>query len=428
MPATIIVGCQFGDEGKGKIVDYLASRAEMVVRFAGGNNAGHTIVKNGREYKLHLIPSGILYPYVRCVLGNGVVIDGKVLIEELNGLKKQGISTDNLFISSQAHLILPTHIKTDTSSEEKRGKNKIGTTGCGIGPTYRDKIGRFGIRLGDGALPRSELKQIISSHFKEHDGVLQYRRQDLFENEVLKLVKYVQDIWEELAPYICDNISYEINEVLDERGFVIFEGAQGLLIDVDHGTYPFVTSSNPCAGGACVGSGIGPTRINSTLGVAKSYTTRVGEGPFPTELFDDIGEKLRIGGDEFGTTTGRPRRCGWLDLVALKYAAKVNGLTELAITKLDILNTFDEVKVCAKYHINGVSTDKMPTNSRILAKVKPIYQTLPGWTCNIKGVKEVAMLPENARKYLKFIEDYVEVPIRYVGLGQDRKDLLDLKK
>jgi len=425
MPATIIVGCQFGDEGKGKLVDYFASKAQMVVRFAGGNNAGHTVVKNGKEYKFHLIPSGILYSDVKCILGSGVVINGDDMIKELENLEKEGISTENIIISAQAHLILPTHVKLDNKSEEKRGKNKIGTTGRGIGPTYKDKVGRCGVRLGDGALPEKELKEVIIAHLMEHEDLLSCFRQDLFNEKVDNLTAYVKNIWEKLVPYISNDVSIDINKALNENDNVIFEGAQGLLISPEFGTYPYVTSSNPCAGGACVGSGVGPTKIDSVIGVAKAYTTRVGEGPFPTELFDEDGEKLRKVGNEFGTTTGRPRRCGWLDLVALKYAVRVNGLSKLAITKLDVLNGFERIKVCTEYNVGGLIVSEMPTNSRILKNAKPIYKTFKGWgATSVKGVTSMNNLPIQAREYLYFIENFVGVPIKYIGVGQDRKNLI----
>ena len=419
MPASIVVGCQFGDEGKGKIVDFLAARADMVVRSAGGNNAGHTVVKNGTEYKLHLIPSGILYPNVKCMLGNGVVIDLEEMIKEIDKLKWLGISMDNLRISSQAHVILPTHRYLDKKSEVLRGKNKIGTTGRGIGPTYKDKVGRCGVRLGDADLFRDELREVVSVHFNEHQKGLDY------DHNVDDLVTLVKNSWNKLSPYVSHNMSAEINQALDRGDFVLFEGAQAVLLDIDHGTYPYVTSSSPCAAGACVGAGVGPTRINSVIGVAKAYTTRVGEGPFPTELFDDVGEEIRENGKEYGTTTGRPRRCGWLDLVILKYAAHVNGLNWLALTKLDVLNTLDEIKVCTGYKLpDGTVTDIFPTNSRILAKVEPQYVTFSGWGNRNLEVDSVEDLPYEAEDYIRFIESVVGVKVLLVGVGADRKSIV----
>jgi len=334
MPSVVVVGCQIGDEGKGKIVDFLAKNSSMVVRFQGGNNAGHTVI-NEAKYKLHLIPSGILHDDVTCVIANGVVIDGRKLVSEISDLEHRGVNCDNILISNKAHLILPTHKFMDARSELRRGDSKLGTTGKGIGPAYRDKATRSGIRVGFGSLPKNELREAIEIHLRECE--IHY--------PVDEIMTEIYEIWSAIKNRVVETSSV-INTALDRNEKVIFEGAQGILLDIDHGTYPYVTSSNTSAGAVCSGAGIGPVRVDSVLGVTKAYATRVGAGPFPTKLDDDDGDLLRKMGNEFGTTTGRPRDCGWLDMVALDYAAQINGLTHLAITKLDVLDDFDEIKVC----------------------------------------------------------------------------------
>ncbi len=413
MPAVVIVGAQWGDEGKGKITDYLAQAANTVVRYQGGNNAGHTVVVGTATYKLHLIPSGILYSDKSCVLGNGVVIDPEELIGELDGLAAQGIATKNLRISDQAHYILPTHRVIDQRSEAHKGEAKIGTTGRGIGPAYRDKVHRAGIRLGDPKDPK-RLRQLVRQHFDEHAGELEG-----VEWTVDSMTAFLEKCYQRLAPYIC-NTPVLINDVLDAHGRVLLEGAQGTLLDIDHGTYPFVTSSSPTAGGACIGAGIGPTRINAVMGVAKAYTTRVGSGPFPTELNDATGEALRKAGHEFGTTTGRPRRCGWLDLVALRYAVRINGITHLAITKLDVLDTFAELKLCSAYRVEGSETREFPSALSAVESAQPVYERMGGWRTSTTKVRSWSELPREAIAYITRLEDYLRVPVALVSIGADR--------
>ena len=415
MPAVVIVGAQWGDEGKGKITDYLARKADTVVRYQGGNNAGHTIVVDDTTYKFHLIPSGILYDTKTCVLGNGVVVDPEVLLQELDGLKKKNIDTKPLKISDQAHYILPTHKFLDLQSEKAKGASKIGTTGRGIGPAYRDKVHRGGIRIGDAAHPDT-LRKRLEAHFREHASEL-----DECEWNVDRTLEYLTDAYAKLERYIC-NAPQLINDALDQGGRVLLEGAQGTLLDIDHGTYPFVTSSNPTAGGACIGAGIGPTRIDRVVGVTKAYTTRVGSGPFPTELENDLGERLRSDGHEFGTTTGRARRCGWLDLVALRYAVRVNGMTHIALTKLDVLDNFDSIGICTAYELDGKLLDHFPTDPVRFSRVKPIYEMLPGWNEKTHTARAWTDLPAHAAAYISRIEDYLRIPIALVSVGAKRAD------
>lgn len=417
MPAVIVVGTQFGDEGKGKIVDFLAKRADMVVRYGGGNNAGHTVVVGTDEHKLHLIPSGILHKGMECVLGNGVVIDLLKMIKEMDQLEERGISTKNLYISDRAHIILPTHIMRDKKSEDKR-EDKIGTTGRGIGPTYTDKVGRIGIRVGDLALPEDEIRQLILANWKAA-GL-----EDLQPAGAYQLANDLKDIvWPRLKDNIVNTASH-INQAIMRGSRVLFEGAQGLLIDVDHGTYPYVTSSNPSAGGVCTGAGVGPTRIKHAVGVVKAYTTRVGEGPFPTELHDEVADAIRQKGNEWGTTTGRPRRCGWLDLVALKYAVQVNGLDSVALTKLDILDDLDEIKICRAYEIDGVTHTEFPSSCTMLDKAVPIYDKFPGWKSNTSKIDRWPDLPVQARNYVGHISQELRTPIFMIGVGAERTQII----
>ncbi len=369
MPATIVIGSQWGDEGKGKITDLLAEKADVIARFQGGNNAGHTIVRDGEEFKLHLIPSGILYAGKTCVIGNGVVIDPRIMFDELEALRSRGIPGDNLQVSGNAHLIMPYHLLLDGASERQLGKFKIGTTGRGIGPCYIDKYMRTGIRVQD-LLDEKILRRKIHTALEEKNWLLQ--RYDLGVLDPDQVTDELLAYRERFEPFICD-ASLLVNQALDQDKHVLFEGAQGTLLDIDFGTYPFVTSSNPIAGGACTGAGVGPTRIDHVVGVAKAYTTRVGEGPFPTELFDDVGAAMCEVGHEFGTTTGRKRRCGWLDLVALRYAVRTSGITHLAITKLDVLSGLPALKVCTRYqagrsHARGVpaAADGLPPREAAL--------------------------------------------------------------
>ncbi|MFH1807717.1 MAG: adenylosuccinate synthase [Pseudomonadota bacterium] len=413
MPAVVIVGAQWGDEGKGKITDVLAHDADVVVRYQGGNNAGHTIVVGPETYKFHLIPSGMLYQQKLCVLGNGVVVDPEELIAELDGLEHKGVDTARLKVSSRAHYILPTHRELDQRSEEKKGSSKIGTTGRGIGPAYRDKVIRSGIRVGDPIDP-VHLTEQLGRHLDEHAADLGATTWT-----AASLARHLLDMYARLRPHICDSVAL-VNGRLDQGQRVLFEGAQGTLLDVDHGTYPFVTSSSPTAGGACIGAGVGPTRIGAVVGVTKAYTTRVGSGPFPTELEDAVGERLRAAGNEFGTTTGRPRRCGWLDLVALRYAVQVNGLTQLAITKLDVLDGFDTLKVCVGYRIDGKDYAGFPASVRQLDQVEPVYEEHPGWSQPSTGARAWSELPANAITYISRIEEFLRTPVAIVSVGADR--------
>jgi adenylosuccinate synthase len=422
MPGIVIVGAQWGDEGKGKITDLLAEQADAVVRFQGGNNAGHTIVRGGETFKFHLIPSGILYPGKLCVIGNGVVVDPKVLCEELDGLRAQGLEISGLRVSANAHLIMPYHRLLDEAREARLGKLEIGTTRRGIGPCYEDKAARLGIRVQD-LLDASILKKKIAAAMEPKKLTLRpYERDPRLD---------LQSMWEEYLTYghrleqhIADTTAMA-HRILDEGSTVLFEGAQGTLLDIDHGTYPFVTSSNPVAGAACVGAGVGPKDIDEVWGVTKAYATRVGAGPFPTELDDEVGEGLRAKGGEFGTTTGRARRTGWLDLVALKYAARVNGLTHLAVTKLDVLTGQPRLFVATRYRGPDEAVfDSYPYHQSILHHATGEYEELPGWTEDITECRSESELPQAAREYLDYIADFVGVPVALIGVGPGREQVI----
>ena len=417
MSAIVVVGAQWGDEGKGKITDFLAEGADTIIRYQGGNNAGHTIVVNGETFKFHLIPSGILHQNKTCILGSGVVIDPEKLLSEIEGLKSYGTDTSRLKISDQAHLILPTHKILDQKSEENKGDSKIGTTGRGIGPAYTDKISRHGIRMADAAY-EDVLRSKVKQHLQEHASAL--TKSDWSEES---LVRFIQKAFEQLKQHLLSAPNH-LNDDLENGRKVLFEGAQGTLLDIDHGTYPYVTSSNPTAGGACAASGIGPTKIKAVIGVAKAYATRVGSGPFPTEREDAVGENIRQLGREFGTTTGRPRRCGWLDLVALRYAVRINGLTHIALTKMDVLDTFEKLKLCVRYRIKGEETTNFPTDSNLIAQVEPMYESIEGWNCPTDNVETYEDLPPNARSYVERIEKFLGVPIFLVSVGPDRTSTL----
>ncbi|NPV89210.1 MAG: adenylosuccinate synthase [Firmicutes bacterium] len=417
MAGVIVVGSQWGDEGKGKIIDFLAEKADMVVRFQGGNNAGHTVVVKDQEFRLHLIPSGILYPQTQCVIGNGVVLDPAVLIQEIANLKKRGVSIENLLVSSRAQVLMPYHQKIDELEEDRRGDNKIGTTKRGIGPAYMDKISRVGIRVAD-LLDRDFFAATLDLVLQDKNELLTkyYNAEPFSYQEILdKYLEYA----EEIRPYVTDT-SIIVYKALKEGKKVLFEGAQGTLLDIDHGTYPFVTSSHPVAGGAMVGAGIGPTYINRVIGVVKAYTTRVGGGPFPTELLDDLGQQIRERGREYGTTTGRPRRCGWLDTVILRYAVRVNGLSELAITKLDILDEMETIKICTAYRYKGQIIEELPSTLAELAHCEPIYEEWPGWMADITRIQTQEELPLSARNYLRRIEQLTETPINLIAVGPER--------
>lgn len=412
-----MIGAQWGDEGKGKITDLLSRSADVVVRSQGGVNAGHTVVVAGQTFKLHLIPSGILYPNTECIIGSGTVIDPQVLIEEIEQLKTLGVTVDNLYISQTAHVTMPYHRKIDQAAEESRGEYKIGTTGRGIGPTYADKSERTGIRVLDLMNPEHLHKQL--GWTINYKNVILEKLYNLPPLDPEKVIKEYLKYAEFLKPFVIDS-SLKIYEAVREKKNILFEGAQGTLLDLDHGTYPYVTSSNPIAGGACVGAGVGPTTIDRVIGVAKAYTTRVGEGPFPTELKDNVGELLGNLGAEFGTTTGRRRRCGWFDAVIGRYAVRINGIDCLAITKLDVLDTLPEIKVCVAYEVDGEPRQHFPSSSRIFQNCRPVYKTLPGWQQSTEDCRNLADLPPQALDYLKFLAELMEVPIALVSLGASR--------
>jgi adenylosuccinate synthase len=423
MPAVVLVGAQWGDEGKGKATDLLGSRVDYCVRYQGGNNAGHTVVIGDKKFALHLLPSGILTPEVTPVIGNGVVIDVGVLFEEIDGLEAQGIDTSNLLISANAHLITSYHVTLDKVTERFLGNSKIGTTGRGIGPSYADKISRLGIRVQD-LFDEKILRAKIEGSLLSKNQVLV----KVFNRRAVTVDEVVEDLMqhaERLQPYVADT-SLLLNRALDENKVVLLEGGQGTLLDVDHGTYPFVTSSNPTAGGACAGSGIGPTKITGVVGILKAYTTRVGSGPFPTELLDEDGEKLRTIGGERGVTTGRPRRCGWFDAPIARYATRINGLTDIFLTKLDVLTGWEKIPVCVAYEIDGKRSEELPMTQTEFHHAKPIYEMLPGWSEDISGAKTMEDLPANARAYIKFLEDVSGTPISAVGVGQDRNATISI--
>ena len=421
MPAIVLLGAQWGDEGKGKATDLLGHRVKYVVRYQGGNNAGHTVViptKNGPEkFALHLLPSGILTPAVVPVIGNGVVIDPAVLLAEIKGLNERGIDTSKLKISADAHIITSYHVMLDKTIERFLGKSKIGTTGRGIGPAYGDKVSRVGIRvqdLYDESILRKKVEGSLASKNQTLVKVYNRRAVDV-EQIVTELLSYA----DKLKPYLA-NTSLLLHEALERGDNVLLEGGQGTLLDVDHGTYPFVTSSNPTAGGAATGSGIGPTKITRVIGIVKAYTTRVGEGPFPTELLDENGERLRQIGGEVGTTTGRPRRCGWYDAVVARYATRINGLTDFFLTKLDVLSGFKEIPVCVAYEIDGKRYDEMPMTQTQFHHAKPIYEMMPGWAEDISEARKFEDLPTNAQKYVEFLEKISGAPMSAIGVGQHR--------
>ncbi|MDB9376306.1 adenylosuccinate synthase, partial [Nodularia sphaerocarpa] len=417
MANVIVIGAQWGDEGKGKITDLLSRSADVVVRYQGGVNAGHTIVVEGQTFKLHLIPSGILYPNTECIIGCGTVIDPQVLIAELDQLEELNISTAKLLISETAHVTMPYHRLIDQASEERRGSYKIGTTGRGIGPTYADKSERTGIRILD-LMDSEALREKLEWTINYKNTILEklYNLPPLNPQEVIE--QYL-GYAERLRPYVVDT-SLKIYDSILKRRNILFEGAQGTLLDLDHGTYPYVTSSNPVAGGACVGTGLGPTMIDRVIGVSKAYTTRVGEGPFPTELDGEVGELLCDRGAEFGTTTGRKRRCGWFDAVIGRYAVRINGMDCMALTKLDVLDELEEIQVCVAYEIDGERCEHFPTSSRRFAQCRPIYKTLPGWQVSTKECRTLEDLPQQALDYLKFLAELMEVPIAIVSLGASR--------
>lgn len=418
MSSIVVVGTQWGDEGKGKITDFLAEQADVIARFSGGNNAGHTIQFGGETYKLHLVPSGIFYKDKLAVIGNGVVVDPVALLKELDGLNERGISTDNLRISNRAQVILPYHLAQDEYEERRRGDNKIGTTKKGIGPAYVDKAQRIGIRMAD-----LLEKETFERRLKENIEYKNVYFKGMF-NETCPTFDEIFDEYyaagQRLKDYVTDTAKIlDDANVADEK--VLFEGAQGVMLDIDHGTYPFVTSSNPVAGNVTVGTGVGPTSVSKVIGVCKSYTSRVGDGPFPTELFDEDGHHIREVGREYGTTTGRPRRVGWFDSVVLRHSRRVSGITDLSINSIDVLTGLDTVKICTAYELDGEKITEYPANLDQLRRCKPIFEELPGWTEDITGCRSLDELPENARNYLERISELCGVHISIFSVGPDRE-------
>lgn len=425
MSNVIIIGSQWGDEGKGKIVDLLSEQAQVIVRFQGGNNAGHTVKFGDKTFILHLVPSGILHENTTSVIGNGLVVDPAELLKEINSLKAMGVQCQNrLFISDAANLIMPYHKLLDRAREGRLKANKIGTTGRGIGPAYEDKVGRCGVRFAD-VENNSQFKAKIDRYVKDKNQVLKYVLE--YTGPFLdadQVFEELQAVFSELAPYLCDTSELIASE-MKQGHHVLFEGAQGTFLDIDHGTYPFVTSSNTVAGGACSGSGVGPTRIDKVVGIVKAYTTRVGEGPFPTELFDETGKLLAKEGQEFGATTGRPRRCGWFDACLLKKAIRINGLTDLAITKLDVMDQLQTVKIGISYQDGmGNTYASLPAKQTIQKELTPVYEELPGWQCKTSGITDYSKLPDNAKRYLSRIEELLEVPICIVSTGPKREETI----
>lgn len=422
MSIRVVIGAQWGDEGKGKIVDLLSDKADYVVRFQGGANAGHTLKFDDKKFVLHLIPSGIFNGDADCVIGNGVVIDPIALVDEIKGVQEMGFSLEGrFFISQTAHVILPYHKLLDQLKEKRRGGDAIGTTGRGIGPAYVSKVSRVGIRMVD-LLDREILRSKIDQNLKDINFALEnlYKEAPLHTDD---LMEEIEDSIKTLEPYIC-NTTNLLHEGINNKKSILLEGAQGTLLDVDHGTYPYVTSSSPTSGGACIGSGIPPTALTHVMGITKAYCTRVGNGPFPTELLDETGEELREKGAEFGATTGRPRRCGWLDLVALKYVVQLNGMNELTLTKMDVMDGFKEIKVCTSYKIDGKETDVFPLCLDEIERIEPVYTTLPGWKNSIEGITDWNDLPSTAQSYIRFIEEYLGVKFTIISTGPKRNETI----
>lgn len=417
MTSVVVVGTQWGDEGKGKITDFLSKQADAIARYSGGDNAGHTIQFEGETYKLHLIPSGIFYSDKTSVMGNGMVINPQSLVKELTGLQDRGIDTSNLRISNRAHVILPYHVYQDKVDEESRGDAKIGTTCKGIGPCYTDKVQRMGIRVAD-LLDKEVFEQKLRSNLEMKNRLFT----KFYEVEPLNFDDMFEQFYEygqQIAKYVTDT-SKVLNDVIDSEGKVLFEGAQGVLLDVDHGTYPYVTSSNPVAGGVTTGTGIGPSAVTRVIGVSKAYTSRVGDGPFPTELFDEVGHQIREVGREYGTTTGRPRRVGWFDSVVVRHSRRVSGITDLALNSIDVLTGLDTVKICVAYDYNGERITEYPANNHIIEDCKPIYEELPGWEEDITGVRRLEDLPKNAQNYVKRVSELTGISIATFSVGPDR--------
>ena len=417
MPAVIVLGAQWGDEGKGKATDQIGQRTDYVVKFNGGNNAGHTVVVDGQKYTLHLLPAGILSQGVTPVIASGVVVDLDVLFGEVEEMEARGVDCSRLLLSASAHIIPPYNRLMDQANERARGNNLIGTTGRGIGPTYADKMNRIGLRVQDLFHPQ-ELRAKVEAALVPKNTV--FRAVDLPALDPAEVSDHLLSFADRVRPMVCDG-SLVVNDALDRGGTVLFEGGQATMLDIDHGTYPYVTSSNPTAGGALTGTGVGPTRIDRVVGVAKAYTTRVGEGPFPTELTDQVGEDLRARGGEFGATTGRPRRTGWFDAVVTRYAARVNGLTDICLTKLDVLSGYDAVPVCVAYEVDGARTEEMPLDQASFARAVPVYEELPGWSEDISGCRSFDELPEAARAYVDRLEEVSRCRIQSIGVGPGRE-------
>ncbi len=421
MPSKVVMGAQWGDEGKGKVIDILAGQSDVVVRSQGGNNAGHTVEANGQQYKLHLTPSGILYPNTLCIIGNGVVVDPKVLLEEIDMLTARGVDVSNLKIDARAHIILPYHIALDGLSEKMRGSSEIGTTKRGIGPCYMDKAERSGIRMHEFVD-----EDIFRRRFKENLEMKNLFIEKVYGEQPLKYEDYVEEYVgyaKRLKPFMADCTVLLYNALKAGKN-VLFEGAQATLLDIDLGTYPYVTSSHPVSGGVCIGSGVGPTMIDECIGVVKAYTTRVGKGPFPTELFDETGDLIRNRGGEFGTTTGRPRRCGWFDAVIVKFAVRTSSLGSIAVNKIDTLANMGDVKICTGYKYHGELLTEFPYSLEILAECEPVYETLPGWEGDLGAAKSFDELPENAKNYIRRIEELCDVKVSMVGVGPGREQNL----
>jgi len=422
MSNVVVIGAQWGDEGKGKIVDFLAKDADIIARYQGGNNAGHSIVVGNEKYIFHLIPSGILYPEKKCIIGNGVVISPRVLFDEIDDLRKRGIYINsNLYVSDRAHLIMPYHLLIESNDEMLRGSKKIGTTGRGIGPAYVDKAGRLGIRVGD-LLDFDTFKGKLDLNLAMKARFLD-KSEDWIKSTRLEIIEEYKGYAEKMKPFIADT-SFILYEAIKSGKNVVFEGAQATLLDIDFGTYPYCTSSNPTAGGVCVGLGIGPTMIDKVMGIAKAYTTRVGEGPFPTEMLTDMNEKVRQKGQEFGATTGRPRRCGWFDAVAVRYSVRINGFSSIALTKLDVLDELDHINVCVGYKYQSKTITEFPGQLNELENVEPIYELMDGWCNDISDIREYNNLPENAKKYVEKISQLLKTKIEFIAVGPRRDQII----
>jgi adenylosuccinate synthase len=425
MSNVVIVGAQWGDEGKGKIVDFLSEKADVIARYQGGNNAGHTVVVNNEKFILHLIPSGILRKGKTCIIGNGVVVDPASLIEEIEKLKRRGVKVDkNLLLSKNAHLIMPYHMAIDRESERCRGKKNIGTTGRGIGPAYADKMARRGIKVADLLHPPT-FREKLSVNLPDINFILE-RRYRVSGFNIEDIYREYMGYAKKLAAYIAD-ADIIINKMISQNRKVLFEGAQGTLLDVDHGTYPYVTSSSAVAGGVCTGLGIGPTKISKVIGIAKAYTTRVGSGPFPTEIKDALGEEIREKGGEYGATTGRPRRCGWLDMVVLRHSARINGFTGIAITKLDVLDSIKTIKICTSYKYKGKIYKEFPKEISIIEGCTPLYEEVKGWSESTAGITDFSKLPKTAKAYIKKIESLLGVEVQLISTGQKRDEIIQIK-